>query len=208
MRYEVFEKKTTKEREDGMGFELLKATTLVQRAIMSAPGGTGNTYNRARALVKKSNCRSLYRLKSMNFSKFTPQQNIYLATRLLTRSSRWLAGMKNRVPTIGNYLELRFFVDSFMKIAKDSGVLFLFNSYASNIYLPKNATARQIKRAIGLLKVELKKAKGALPSTFASSLNQLTRILDILAKSSYVAQGWSWLMASKTFIKTNLSYCK
>ena len=193
-----------------MGLELMPAMTMVQGAAMAAPapGRVNSKHKRALALVGKSNCRSLYRLRGMNFSKFTTQQNIAIATGLLTRSSRWVASIKNKVPTTGNYLELRFFVDTFMKIANDSGALSLYKSMSTPINLPKNATARKIKKGIASITSDMRRVKRFVPAPYTSSVAKLIGVLDTLARHRYLNVGWSWIVASDNVIKKNLSQCK
>lgn len=195
-----------------MGSEMISAALLAQRAVMAAPGGKpANTPKRALALAGASSCRSLYKLKRMDFSNFTLQQNIAIATKLLSRSARWFSKVKNKAPTTGNYLELRFFVDSFLKIAKDSGAYDLYDAIATPIYIPNKATYQQVKRGIKLFMSELKKAKRMVPPNYAkhkSSIDKFIGLLGMLSRSAYLAVGWSWLVASDRVIKTNLHHCK
>ena len=195
-----------------MGYELMRAATTLQRVVMSAPSSKARkTQKRALALVGKSNCRSLYKLQKMNFVGFTPQQSAAVAAKLLDRSTKWFGGVKSKVPTIGTYIEMRFFVKSFLKIADDAGAMRLYRRFAKQVYLPSNPSAKQIKGAIKSITTTLKMMKRLLPpayTSYSSSIDKLASFLDALSKSNYLVQGWVWLTVSDGFIKGNLSYCK
>lgn len=188
-----------------MTFDLMRTAKVLQRTVPATSSGhEANQHQQALALVGRSDCRSLYTLKNMDFSNLTRSQNFELAFKLLARSERWLGTLRNKTPTITNYLELRFYVDAFIKMADECGLL----SFLTPISVQSNPRAADIQKTIEQLKAQLRGVKSLLDTQYVPRIDLLLRILESIAKSPYLVTGWSWLAASDGKIKNNLAHCK
>lgn len=196
-----------------MGVGLMRSVTKVLRWAQSTPPKRKPaTLRQVNKLLDAGSCRSLYALRKVDFSHFSRSQQVAIAEKLVKRATRWLKSLGWRIPNTQEGLELRFFVDSFLNLADDSGALGRFSLlYATNIYLTRNSPERDLKRAIRVLKSDLQRVKSRLwyvKPVYAPKMDKLINVLKIVEKHPQHGEGWSWLTASESYINSVLHRCK